>query len=711
MSDSSDNLISDTLENTDYKFLLDSVFQVLPDIFFLMSIDGTIKDYHCKTSSELYVPPESFMGKKMQDILPAATAEQFIDNICLVNKTKQLVSFDYSLEISTVVKQFEARLTPHPNNNDIIAIVRDITERKYTENSLAEKSNELALLNKQLQASNDNLSKLSRAVNACSSSVIITDSKGRIEYVNPKFTAITGYQQAEVLAKKTRFLQSSATPSSTYSELWRTISAGKDWKGEFHNKKKDGSLYRARNSISSVKNTEGIITNYICIQDDVSHEYELSEKLSFQASHDSLTGLINRQEFERRTDRLLANLKHDEEGEHALCFMDLDQFKIINDTCGHSAGDEMLRQIGVLLQKTVRQRDTLARLGGDEFGVLMEHCSLDDAHRVSMAILKAIQDYQFSWQDYSFKLGVSIGLVAITKNSPNLSELLKHADAACYVAKDNGRNRVHVHDLGDAEIAQRHGEMQWVTRINKAIIENRFCLYAQAIVPLNSSQEMHYEFLIRMIDERGEIIPPGAFLPPAERYNLISKLDSWVVTTAFELLEKNPRFIDQVNFCSINLSGQSLTDMNFQELIVEKFKHTTIPAKKICFEITETAAITNLSSATLFISKMKELGCRFALDDFGSGLSSFGYLKNLPVDFLKIDGMFVKNIAQDPIDRAMVKSINEIGQVMGMHTIAEFVENAEIKNILNDIGVDHAQGYGISKPLPVDDVLKHSFSL
>ncbi|OUR71073.1 hypothetical protein A9Q78_10660 [Methylophaga sp. 41_12_T18] len=706
MSDSSNFLISDTIENTDCKSLLDSVFQVLPDIFFLMSVDGTIKDYHCKTSSELYVPPESFLGNKMQDILPAATAEKFAYNLSLVKESKQLVSFDYSLEISKQVKQFEARLTPHPSSNDIIAIVRDITARKHTEASLAEKSNQLALLNRQLQTSNDNLLKLSRAVDACSSSVIITDNKGRIEYVNPKFSTTTGYQQAEVLGKKTRFLQSSATPAATYTKLWRTISAGKEWKGEFNNKKKDGSLYRARNSISSVKSSEGPITHFICIQDDVSHEYELSEKLSFQASHDALTGLINRHEFERRTDRLLANLKPDDDGVHALCFMDLDQFKIINDTCGHSAGDEMLRQIAALLQSTVRQRDTLARLGGDEFGVLMEHCSLDDAHRVSMAILKAIQDYQFSWQDYSFKLGVSIGLVAITKNSPNLSELLKHADAACYVAKDNGRNRVHVHDLGDAEIAQRHGEMQWVTRINKAIIENRFCLYAQAIVPLNNSHKMHYEFLIRMIDEKGEIIPPGAFLPPAERYNLISKLDSWVVTTAFELLETNPRFVEHVDFCSINLSGQSLTDMNFQELIVEKFKHTTISPKKICFEITETAAITNLSSATLFIAKMKELGCRFALDDFGSGLSSFGYLKNLPVDFLKIDGMFVKNIVHDPIDRAMVKSINEIGQVMGMHTIAEFVENADIKSILSAIGVDHAQGYGISKPLPVEEIMK-----
>jgi diguanylate cyclase (GGDEF)-like protein/PAS domain S-box-containing protein len=561
----------------------------------------------------------------------------------------------------------------------IAAFVRDISDRKKAENELQ---------------------KLSRAVDSSSSGVIITDNLGNIEYVNPKFTEITGYEKEDVIGKNPSILQSGENPDSLYDELWQTITTGKEWKGEFHNLKKDGSYYWARNSISGVKDIDGDeFSHYICIQDDVTHEYELSEQLSYQASHDLLTGLINRHEFERRVERLLATLKH-ESGVHALCFMDLDQFKVVNDTCGHSAGDELLRQLSTLLQNTVRHRDTLARLGGDEFGILMEHCSLDDAHRVANSILQAVQDFQFSWDDYSFKLGVSIGLVSIGETSPNLTELMKHADAACYVAKDNGRNRIHVHDIEDSEIAHRHGEMQWVTRINKAIQENRFCLYAQAIVPLQGSDAKHYEFLIRMIDEQGKTIPPGAFLPSAERYNLITKLDYWVIETVFELLENNSEFLKQLDFCSINLSGQSLADMSFQNHVVEKFTQTTIPPGKICFEITETAAITNLSTASLFIAKMKVLGCQFALDDFGSGLSSFGYLKNLTVDFLKIDGMFVKNIVDDPIDRAMVKSINEIGQVMGMKTIAEFVENDDIQTVLNDIGVNFAQGYGLGKPIP-----------
>jgi len=441
--------------------------------------------------------------------------------------------------------------------------------------------------------------------------------------------------------------------------------------------------------------------------ENITEEQILSEKLSFHASHDALTGLVNRREFEQRAERLLSTVRHDK-SEHALCFMDLDQFKVVNDTCGHTAGDELLRQLSSLLEQTVRHRDTLARLGGDEFGVLMEHCTLDDANRVTTSLLTAVQNYQFLWEGHTFKVGVSMGLVPITDLTANLTELLKQADAACYVAKEKGRNRIHVHHADDSELTLRHGEMQWVARINQALEEDRFCLYAQTIVSLNTSTTMHYELLIRMKDERGEIINPGAFLPAAERYDLISKIDRWVIEKAFGLLAKNPVFLSQIDFISINLSGMSLTTPGILEFIITQLDESGIGGEKICFEITETAAISNLSGAINFISILKGLRCRFALDDFGSGLSSFGYLKNLPVDYLKIDGMFVKDIVDDPIDRAMVKSINEIGHVMGMKTIAEFVENDEIKGMLREIGVDYAQGYGIGKPQPLDELLDRS---
>ncbi len=437
---------------------------------------------------------------------------------------------------------------------------------------------------------------------------------------------------------------------------------------------------------------------------DLKHAHE---QITFQASHDALTDLVNRREFERRAERLLSTIKQDT-GEHALCFMDLDQFKIVNDTCGHAAGDEMLRQLSTVLQGVIRHRDTLARLGGDEFGVLMEHCTLDDAHRVATSLQQAIQNYQFSWEEYSFRIGVSIGLVPITINTISLTELMKEADAACYMAKDKGRNRIHVYHTEDAEIAQRHGEMQWVTRLNHALEEDQFCLYAQSIEPIDSNTKKHYELLLRMIDETEGIILPGSFLPAAERYNLISKIDSWVIEKSFGLLADNPEFLGQIDSCSINLSGQSLADIDFQNFVINKFINSNFSPGKICFEITETAAITNLSAAKLFITKMKVLGCQFALDDFGSGLSSFGYLKNMEVDYLKIDGMFVRDVVDDPIDHAMVKSINEIGQVMGMKTIAEFVENDVIKEMLKGIGVNYAQGYAVGKPIPFEELLERT---
>jgi len=342
---------------------------------------------------------------------------------------------------------------------------------------------------------------------------------------------------------------------------------------------------------------------------------------------------------------------------------------------------------------------------------LMEHCSLDQAQRVASALQLLIQDFQFSWEGHAFRVGASIGLVAITVETPNATEILKQADAACYMAKDQGRNRVHVYHPEDAEMAKRQGEMQWVTRIHLALEENRFCLYAQPIVSLRKQKEkhiQHYELLLRMVDEEGKHILPGAFLPAAERYNLITQVDRWVIENAFILMAENPVFFKQIDHISINLSGQSLAELDMLDFIVEQLQAHEIQPKQVCFEITETAAIANLSMANRFISKLKGLGCRFALDDFGSGLSSFAYLKNLDVDYLKIDGMFMKDMVDDSIDHAMVKSINEIGQVMGMQTIAEFVENDSIIGMLKAIEVDYAQGYGIGKPQPFDTLLGRS---
>lgn len=448
----------------------------------------------------------------------------------------------------------------------------------------------------------------------------------------------------------------------------------------------------------------GNVTAVIEVIRDITELKKTEEKLYFQARHDELTKLANRYEFEQKGITLVEKAKIDN-SEHALCFLDLDQFKIVNDTCGHRAGDEMLRQIAQVLKGVVRKKDTIARLGGDEFGLLMQDCSIAKAYQIIAGIQKTIQEYQLIWEGQSFRAGVSLGLVAITKDTENITELLSNADVACYMAKDLGRNRIHVYKADDKTMAGRRGEMQWVSRIRQALEQNRFCLYAQLISSLGTNTDTHYELLIRMIDEKGDVIPPGAFLAAAERYNLIIEIDRWVITQAFDLLQTFSTCLKNINFISINLSGCSLTDEDFLNFVIKQLHDHDINGNKICFEITETAAISNLIDAGKFIEALRKFGCRFALDDFGSGLSSFGYLKQLPVDYLKIDGMFVKDIVDDPIDHAMVKSINEIGHIMNMQTIAEFVENNAIKDMLFEIGVDYAQGYGIHKPMPFEELL------
>jgi diguanylate cyclase (GGDEF)-like protein len=445
-------------------------------------------------------------------------------------------------------------------------------------------------------------------------------------------------------------------------------------------------------------------SSLLLVCEDVTEAHNLTVQVVYQATHDSLTGLANRSEFDRQITDLVA-LARTDNSEHALCYLDLDQFKVVNDTCGHLAGDELLRQLGELLRKNIRRHDFVARLGGDEFGVLMYDCSLGEAFQACEKIRDMIGGFHFGWQDRRFNIGVSIGVSSINVTSGNTVDLLKEADAACYAAKDKGRNRVHVFRPDDEELARRHGEMQWVSIIQHGLEQNRFCLFGQPIVPFSDNDEkLHFETLVRYRDDKGHIIPPGAFLPAAERYNLASVLDRTVISHLFEWIAQKPDFLDNLSICSVNLSGVSLSDESMLSFISDQLRLWAIPTHKICFEITETAAIANLSCATKFMSHLRESGCSFSLDDFGSGLSSFAYLKKLPVDFLKIDGLFVKDIVDDKVDLAMVRAINEVGHIMGKKTIAEFVENEQIFNLLSELGVDYAQGYGIGKPVPLDEL-------
>ena len=423
-------------------------------------------------------------------------------------------------------------------------------------------------------------------------------------------------------------------------------------------------------------------------------------ELSYHASHDALTGLVNRRESEHRLERILARATQEES--HAVIYLDLDQFKVVNDTCGHIAGDELLRQVGAVLASQVRKRDTLARLGGDEFGALLEHCQQGQALRIAYKMREALQDFRFVWQDRSFTVGASIGLVPIKPGVDTLASVFRAADDACYAAKDQGRNRVHLYQPDDHELAQRHGEMQWVPRIQEALASNRFSLFYQPIIPLGQSGQPHGEVLLRLLNRDGDLIPPSAFIPAAERYNQMQAIDRWVIRTVFAAL-CDPDTFPPSTCVAINLSGQSLSDQHFLEFVEQQIENGAIPLDRICFEITETAAISNLTHAKRFFSAFKPRGCRFALDDFGSGLSSFAYLKALPVDFLKIDGGFVKDMVRDPIDYAMVEAIHRIGHVMGIKTVAESVENERILAQLKAIGVNYAQGYEVGKPRPLGE--------
>ncbi|WP_082065430.1 EAL domain-containing protein [Aliterella atlantica] len=436
---------------------------------------------------------------------------------------------------------------------------------------------------------------------------------------------------------------------------------------------------------------------------------QTEQRLAWQSSHDILTGLVNRWEFERRLKLALSSAKTDNQ-QHSLCYLDLDRFKIVNDTCGHAAGDELLRQVTALLQKQVRATDTLARLGGDEFALLLNQCPLIQSLRIANVLRKSLQEFRFIWQDNTFTIGVSIGLVAINADTLDLSSILSAADMACYAAKNAGRNCVHVYQADDQALASGHGQMQWISRLTRALQSDAFCLYCQAIVPLTSAESKgeHYEILLRLQDETGKLIPPMAFIPAAERYNIMHLIDRWVISTFFARLDQHYQEAWQffqtpsrANMYAINLSGASINDDSFTDFLYQQFSLYSIPPQLICFEITETVAITNLDKAGELIAKLKQLGCRFALDDFGRGMSSFAYLKNLPVDYLKIDGEFIKDIVNDSTDLALTQAINQVGHAMGIQTIAEFVEDDTILAKIGELGVDYAQGYGIAKPQPL----------
>ena len=538
--------------------------------------------------------------------------------------------------------------------------------------------------------------------------VISTDAAGRIDFLNAAAEKMLGVVGPLVYGQAFGKVVNIIDPQSDSpipDPALACLHAGHPVRGrDSLLRMASGDEYLVEFSATALLGSGASAAGTVVVIRNVTEERRLVQAISYQATHDSLTGLVNRPEFERRLQRVLQT--PDDSARHALCYLDLDQFKVINDTCGHTSGDELLRQVGVILRASVRKRDTVARLGGDEFAILMEHCTLEQANRVAREVREKIAEYRFRWNEHVFGLGVSIGLVQITESSGSIGSLMKQADAACYAAKEHGRNRVHVYDPGDVTVERRQGEMLWVSRITSALEERRFTLLAQPALPRpNSGSEEYVEILLRYPDEGG-VATPDEFLPAAERYSLSPRIDREVISMVLDWYVRHRSALNPNAIVAVNLSALSLSDESLLEYIQTEFAHLALPFDRFCFEVTETAAIANMTRALHFFQTLRARGCRFALDDFGSGLSSFGYLRSLPVDFLKIDGMFVRDCVKDPIDLAMVRSINDIGHVMGIRTIAEFVETPEIAAKIAALDVDYLQGYGVCRPLPLDEYLR-----
>ena len=537
--------------------------------------------------------------------------------------------------------------------------------------------------------------------------VITTDVDGYVQSINPMAEQLTGWTEDEAEGKPLVQVMH-ALQDDTHKRIYDPTE-NIEFKTVLDDPVKSILIQHNSNIetpveyvVAPMRDHDDEIAGIVIIIHDESVQRSLNRQLSFQATHDALTGLINRYEFERRLKGVIS-MQTTDEYENALCYIDLDQFKLVNDTCGHTAGDELLKQITLLLQNNVDNIGILARLGGDEFGLLLENCDVAKAQEVSKHLLDAIQQFNFTWNDNTFTIGASIGISTISRATTSCEQVLSNADSACYLAKESGRNRIQVFTEEDDKLLTQQREMHWVSRINHALEEDRFQLYFQEIMPLKGHEQafiLHGEILLRMIDKEGDIVSPNNFLPAAERYNMITLIDEWVVNKSIQWLASRKEKV----LISVNLSGMSLSNRDFLNFIVSKIKQYKINPELLCFEITETAAIKNLNTAIHFMTVLKKLGCSFALDDFGSGLSSFSYLNSLPVDYLKIDGQFVMDIDKDPMHYAMVKSINEVGQVMGIKTIAEYAASESIIRSLREVGVDNAQGYAVARPIPLSSL-------
>jgi diguanylate cyclase (GGDEF)-like protein/PAS domain S-box-containing protein len=678
----------DALRSSEVKFrglfesMMEGVYQTSRDGRILVANPAFVNLMGYASAEELYQVPATalywYSGDRETFVRRLETEGELRNEECVLRRKDG--SMLVVMDSSRVVRDKQGRVTGYEGT------LTDITERKKAETAVFQAKERAQIT---LQSIGD--------------AVITTDSEGRIDYMNPVAESLTGWENREAqmqLIGEILTVVDEATGEARESPVMRCLREGHLLGLTQHTVlvNRRGQELAIQDSAAPIRDRAGNLIGAVMVFHDVSKERRLHRALHYQASHDALTGLINRREFENRLTAAVENTRQEADSRHVLLYLDLDQFKLVNDTCGHPAGDQLLKQITGVLQTRVRSCDTLARLGGDEFGVLLQKCSLDQALRIAEGLRQAIRDFRFIWQDGVLEVGVSIGIVEITNETPTVANVMSAADVACYSAKDLGRNRVQLYKPDD--VPERHREMHWVSKLARACDESRFELFYQPIVPIGATahDHEHFELMLRLRDESGALVAPVEFIPAAERYNIMPSIDRWVVRQALDRVVHRIGSGVKPFTIAVNLSGTSLNDERFLEYLIAELSNNELVAGAMCFEITETAAIANLGNVVYFMRELKARGCHFALDDFGSGLSSFMYLKTLPVDYLKIDGQFVENVTRDPVDRSMVEAIGQVGKAMGIQTIAERVESAEVLAELGRLGIGFAQGFHIAEP-------------
>lgn len=679
-----------------------AVIRDMRDGIVTFNSDGQVTSLNPGAEKLLRVSADTAIGHPLHMILQRAGCSQPPD---ISELRRSGTQFELRMSHPPTRDYYEISISETRIGSDLhyTAMVRDVSDRKHIESQL-HRERDLAQV----------------TLASIGDGVITTDEVGVVQYLNPVAERLTGWNMSQAYGQSVSAiyrLRDEKTGEPINAPVRKVLRNGEVVSRPEHAmlERRDGKKVPVRDTASPIRSREGHLLGSVLVFHDVTVPLDLTRKLSHQASHDALTGIPNRGEFERRLNDLLDNgTVPDASGDQSandpsyskgnvVCYLDLDQFKVVNDTCGHVAGDELLRQIALLIRAQLRASDLLARLGGDEFGLILESCTIEQAKALCERICDIVSDFRFAWAGQTFAIGVSIGLVSLQNMAPDFSAVLSAADEACYAAKENGRSRVHVYQAEDDKLVEQHGQMQWVARLQAALDEERLLLYVQPIIPLSREDPTatHHEILIRLIED-DKLVEPGAFLPAAERYGLMPRIDQWVVVNTLTWVSEQLRRRGKLDgIYAINLSGASLSDERFRTTLHTLLQRVSLPAGLICFEITETAAVANLSKVVSFIREIKQLGCLFALDDFGSGFSSFTYLKNLPVDFLKIDGSFIKNIENNLIDQAMVQAINTIGQTMGLKTIAEYVATEGALKRVSELGINYAQGFQIGIPQPL----------